>query len=248
MENHRTKKGHIDQESCSKVASHGFGKVKIILFYAFWCILNLEKSFFDTRRPFSWTAMKNDKKQFKNDEKHILWEKGPKKEHKHKLFRDKKYEHIEKINFSKIGVLTETDVTMSLVAKNYSFWCRRSLFWTHDDPFREHFHFLMIFLKNVRLTSIIKEKVYVPKVCVPFRHLNMKKTNVWEKIVTKLVADYYLWDPIDDFWMFWPCPTRSRRQNFEITLLLSKNEGVICPGKNDNVHKMGRGVSKININ
>ena len=49
-------------------------------------------------------------------------------------------------NFSKVGVLTGTDVTTSLVAKNYAFWCRRSQFWTHGDPFREHFHVFVLFV------------------------------------------------------------------------------------------------------
>ena len=43
----------IGPKNWSKVASHGFGKVKIIFFAIFWCILNLEKSIFDPRRPFS---------------------------------------------------------------------------------------------------------------------------------------------------------------------------------------------------
>jgi len=47
-------------------------------------------------------------------------------------------------NFSKIGVLTVTDVATSLVAKNYAFWCRRSPFWVHGDPFREHANLLCV--------------------------------------------------------------------------------------------------------
>ena len=46
---------------------------------------------------------------------------------------------------SKIGVLAGMDVTTSLVAKKHAFWHRRSPFWTHGDPFREHFHLFIFF-------------------------------------------------------------------------------------------------------
>ena len=42
--------------------------------------------------------------------------------------------------------LTETDVTTSLVAKNYASWCRRRPFWTHGDPVRDHF--VLIFFER----------------------------------------------------------------------------------------------------
>ena len=45
-------------------------------------------------------------------------------------------------------------------------------------------------------------------------------------IVTKLGAANYFWDPIEVSGLFQPRPTHSRHQNFESTLLLSKNEGL----------------------
>ena len=45
----------------------------------------------------------------------------------------------------------------------------------------------------------------------------------------RLVAVWYFWDPIEVLGLFRPRPTRSRRQKFEIALLLTKNEGVIFP-------------------
>ena len=51
-----------------------------------------------------------------------------------------------KNNFSNIGVSTGTDVTTSLVAKNYAFWCKRNPFLTHGDPFREHVQFVLFFV------------------------------------------------------------------------------------------------------
>ena len=61
-------------------------------------------------------------------------------------------------HFSKIGGFGRWDVTTSLVAKNYAFWCRRSPFWTHGDPFREHFQFLLIFVEKCTVDVIIRTK------------------------------------------------------------------------------------------
>ena len=47
---------------------------------------------------------------------------------------------------------------MSSGAKKYAFWYGRSQFWTHGDPFREHFRILMFFVENVRFTQIMMKK------------------------------------------------------------------------------------------
>ena len=57
----------------------------------------------------------------------------------------------KKLKMPKVRFLTEMDVTMSFVAKNYAFWYRRTWFSSHGDPFREDFCVFVNFLKNKKI-------------------------------------------------------------------------------------------------
>ena len=142
---------------------------------------------------------------------------------------------------------------MSLGAKNCAFWCRRSPFWTRGDQFCEHFHFLMFFVEKCTLRITNSEKTLCTKtlcsISAPYndwscpdihslvgRHMSdvdsqgNRKSGLrypGRKSRNLMVVVDGFWDTIDDFWLVRPGPTRSRRQNFEIALLLTKNEGVI---------------------
>ena len=63
---------------------------------------------------------------------------------------------------------------MCLVAKNRAFWFRRSPFWTHGDPFREHFYFFVFEKCTVDVNNSGEEKFVFRKFVFDFGSLYLR--------------------------------------------------------------------------